>query len=113
MLFTWSMRPLPVCFWVWRGRGNRRSPLPGFLFLLRLQTEPLRLSRKFDRCLVNELPLLVLVDLGRQVRTVVGRGGRDLGSQPARIEILQLLQRILHPPTVQLPFLVGDLQRLA
>src|SRR4030066_1431950 len=102
MLFTWSMRPLPVLFSVWRGRGNRRSPLPGFLFLLRLQTEPLRLARKLDRRLENELPLLVLVDLGRHVRPMVGRGDRDLGSQPARIEILQRLQGILHPRTVQL-----------
>src|SRR3990170_8876362 len=110
MLFTWSIRPLQASFFLkWRGI----HPPPPSRFPVRLQPEPFRLARKIDRRLVNELPLLVLVDLGRQVRTMVGRGERDLGSQPARIEILQRLQGILHPRTVQLPFLVGDLQRLA
>src|SRR3990172_8383239 len=98
MLFTWSIRSPPVsCFY--GGEEGKWIPLLLFLFPFRLQPEPLRFARKLDRRLVNELPLLVLVDLGRQVRTVVARGERDLGSQPARIEILQLLQRILHPPT--------------
>src|SRR3972149_6615242 len=110
MLFPWSMRPLPASFFLQGGEGES-IPLPRPCFPFRLQPDPPPLARKLDRRLVNELPLLVLVDLGRQVRTVVARGERDLGSQPARIEILQRLQGILHPPDVVriLVLVLGDL----
>src|SRR3989337_4281160 len=103
MLFTWSIGPLPVSFF-YGGEEGEGTPPPRLRFPFPFQPEPLRLARKLDRRLVNELPLLVLVDLGRHVRAMVGRGERDLGSKPARIEILQRLQGILHPRTGHMPF---------
>src|SRR3990172_11229757 len=104
MLFTWSMRTVPR----WLGDGAGRpppAPSSSFPAFAPLVPEPLLLAGQFDGGLLDHLPPLVFVDLRRHVRPVISRSKRDLGSQPARIEILQRLQGSLHPRTVQLPFL--------